>query len=65
VGKGFSLVVGVTAAGGPEGQSPYGNSPTADLGSNPALSVSLCLGGKKPLGSTKAESNRWITEIKK
>jgi len=26
VGKGFSHVVGVTAAGGPEGQSPYGNS---------------------------------------
>jgi len=25
VGKGFSHVVGVTAAGGPEGQSPYGN----------------------------------------
>jgi hypothetical protein len=47
VGKGFSLVVGVTAAGGPEGQSPYGNSPLANLGSNPALSVSLCLRGKK------------------
>ncbi|MDD5064670.1 MAG: hypothetical protein PHQ35_07950 [Phycisphaerae bacterium] len=24
VGKGFSRVVGVTAEGGPEGQSPYG-----------------------------------------
>jgi hypothetical protein len=35
LGENLTQVVGVTAEGGPEGQSPYGNPLKADLGSTP------------------------------
>jgi len=56
VGKGFSHAVGVTAAGGSEGQSPYGNPPLRIWVPIPPSPFLCTFKGKKPLGSRKSES---------